>query len=148
MPDKLFPTITSRDWKESIKRSRSEQNLVKKKIMDQSYTSFVSRLLKPGERILTEMSPNQANLAHLALLLTTEAGELADAIKKNVIYQKPMDMANVLEELGDIEFALSAIRTAVGITRDEAIANNISKLNKRYPQGSYSNEQAIRRSDK
>jgi NTP pyrophosphatase (non-canonical NTP hydrolase) len=148
MPDKLFQTITSADWKREIARSRSEPNLVKLKIMEQSYTTFVSGLLKPGETILKEMAPSQANLAHLAMGVSGEAGELLDTVKKHVIYQKPLDRENMIEELGDLEFFMQALRTAIGVSRDEVIARNIAKLEKRYPKGSYSNAQAINRADK
>ncbi len=112
------------------------------------YAKFVARLTKPGSDIKAQMTEEQANLVHLAMLLATEASEFQDAIKKHAIYQKPLDMANVIEELGDIEFALQALRNSLRLGRGDIIDANHSKLSRRYPSGSYSNQDAIARADK
>ena len=44
------------------------------------------------------------NNLHMYMGVAGELGELLDAIKKNVIYGKPLDTKNVLEECGDIMF--------------------------------------------
>jgi hypothetical protein len=81
------------------------------------------------------------------MLVTSEAGELADAIKKHSIYGKPLDVANIHEELGDILFAAQAIATATGTTLEECQRLNVEKLTVRFPNG-YSNTAAIQRADK
>lgn len=57
-------------------------------------------------------------------------------------------MENVIEELGDIEFYLEGMRQQLGITREQTLEANISKLSKRYHSGSYSDTQAQERADK
>jgi len=79
--------------------------------------------------------------------LTAEAGEFLDAIKKHAIYGKPLDGANVIEELGDIEFFMERIRQIVGTDRETVLAYNIEKLQVRYG-AKYSNEAAQSRKDK
>ncbi len=116
--------------------------------MDITHPELVSKLVKPGRQILAEMSHHDANLIHMVLGISGEAGELLDAIKKRAIYQKPLDFQNVVEELGDLEFYMEGIRQELGITRDLCLANNIAKLSKRYQQLVYSNESAIARNDK
>jgi len=112
-----------------------------------SYPDFVQSRLKPGADVLADLTPEKANLAHLAMLVTSEAGELADAIKKHTIYGNPLDVANIHEELGDILFAAQAIATATGTTLDECQRLNVEKLTVRFPNG-YSNTAAIQRADK
>lgn len=112
------------------------------------FSDMVAALSKPGEVILRELSPADAELIHMAMGVSGEAGELLDAIKKPTIYRKPIDMENVIEELGDLEFFMERIRQMTGITREQTIQANIAKLGKRYSQGTYSNTQAQVRADK
>lgn len=115
---------------------------------EDDYSEFVESLKKPGQAIIDSLTPEKADLWHMATLLSGETGELVDALKKWIIYGKDLDHANVVEELGDIEFALSGIRSALGITRDLVISSNVGKLSKRYASGSYSDDQAKNRADK
>jgi NTP pyrophosphatase (non-canonical NTP hydrolase) len=86
-------------------------------------------------------------LMHAAIGISGEAGELLDAIKKSWVYGKEIDITNIIEELGDIEWYCEAMRQSLGITRDEVIAANVAKLEKRYPVA-YSDELALARLDK
>ena len=115
---------------------------------EDEYSAFVESLKKPGEAIIASLSPKKADLWHMGTLLAGEAGEALDAIKKHVIYGKELDFENVIEELGDVEFALAGIRNALGIDRDLVLATNHFKLSKRYLSGSYSDDQAKNRADK
>ncbi len=112
------------------------------------YAAFVESLKKPGQAIIDSLDPKKADLLHMSVLLADECGELVGALKKHCIYGKELDFANVIEELGDIEFALSGIRTTLGIDRERVLSDNVFKLNKRYSSGSYSDEQAKARADK
>ena len=116
--------------------------------IEQQHARMVKRLAKPGIVIRDSMTGEDAHIIHMALLIAGEVGELVDAIKKHVIYGKTLDRLNVIEELGDIEFALSAIRDWALTDRDEVLATNIEKLERRYSSGSYSNQQAVERADK
>lgn len=88
------------------------------------------------------------DIIHMLLGLQGEVGELVDALKKHIIYSQNLDVANVREELGDIEFYLEGLRQAIGLNRDEILEQNILKLRNRYPSGSYSDQQAKDRIDK
>jgi hypothetical protein len=48
-----------------------------------------------------------SRLAHAAIGICTEVGELQDALKKELIYGKPIDPVNVLEECGDVLWYLA-----------------------------------------
>lgn len=103
---------------------------------------------KDGADIVKNLTPEQANLWHMATGIGGEAGELEDAIKKHVIYQKPLDVENVKEELGDLLFHMSNIMQSVGLSFEEVLQHNIDKLSVRYSSGKYSDQQAQERADK
>ena len=109
---------------------------------------MVASLLKPAEHIIEEFNAFKANLIHSAIGISGESGELLDAVKKHVIYNKPLDRENVIEELGDLEFYMEALRSLIDITREETLEANIKKLGKRYSEKKYSDQQAINRADK
>ncbi len=113
-----------------------------------SYVDFVNSLVKPADDIFQEVSAKDMGLIHMIMGICGEAGELLDAVKKHVIYKKPLDLENVVEELGDIEFYLEGFRQELNILRDSTIEHNMNKLSKRYHQGRYTNNQAIDRADK
>lgn len=104
------------------------------------YDQFVQRLLK--------QLPENLNALHIAIGLAGESGELADAIKKEYIYNKPRDLGNIAEELGDLEFYLQAAYTHYGLSRIDVLQANAIKLEKRYAGLYYSDEAAISRADK
>ena len=116
--------------------------------MKVQYDIMVKALLKSGKDIQTSLTASEANLLHLALGISGEAGEVVDAIKKAAIYKKPLDRENIIEELGDLEFHMEGLRQAIGVTREEVIEANVQKLGKRYPSGKYSDKQAQDRADK
>lgn len=113
-----------------------------------TYPLFVKRLAKSGATICYEMTPISAHLLHMAIGISGEAGELLDAIKKGTIYQKPLDLDNIIEELGDLEFYMEGLRQRLGISREATIEANFQKLEARYHKGTYSDSQAQERADK
>jgi len=118
------------------------------------YSQFVENLCKPGIDILVQMTSEDAHLTHMAMGVAGEAGELLDAVKKSVMYRKPLDRENVLEECGDILFFLQGIlnhfnaNEGYPVTLQDIIHANRDKLSKRYHAGTYSNQQAQQRADK
>jgi len=115
--------------------------------LDDEHGDLVVDLAKPGHEIAQEMSGRCADLIHGAMGVSGEAGELLDAIKKHTIYNKPLDIENIIEELGDLEFYMQMIRRNLGITREQTLQHNIAKLRKRYGE-KYSDRAAQERADK
>jgi len=115
--------------------------------MNKEYKNFVMSRVKSGTEIASNMSPDEAHLVHMAMGVSGEAGELLDCIKKHAIYKKPIDMNNLIEELGDLEFYMEGIRQALGVKREDTIEANVMKLSIRYPK-KYSNKHAQERADK
>lgn len=106
-----------------------------------SYEQFVTKLVKARQLY-------QMDWEHMVIGACGEVGELADAIKRHTIYGKELDRANVVEEMGDLEWYLAGLRQMVGITRTEVLQTNVDKLRARYPAGEYSDAAAIERADK
>ena len=104
------------------------------------YDQFVQKLFK--EQSVPMMA------LHAALGVCGEAGELADAIKKHHIYNKPVDIENIIEELGDLEFYMQAVRMMYGIPQQVVLQANAEKLSKRYKGLAYSDLAAHLRADK
>lgn len=115
---------------------------------NEEYGNMVRALCKPGSIIAASLTSKDAHNLHMAVGVSGEAGELLDAIKKAVIYRKPLDRANVIEELGDLEFYMEGLRQNLGITREETIAANQHKLAVRYKELRYSDSAAQMRADK
>lgn len=110
---------------------------------------LVGELTKSGNAILVDMDTRDAHLVHMVLGISGEAGELLDAIKKKAIYQKELDIENIYEELGDIEFYLEGLRSSLNISRELVLSKNIEKLTKRYGADLfYTNKAAQERKDK
>lgn len=105
-----------------------------------NYDIFVAARFK-------QMREKPSTLLHAAVGVAGESGELLDIVKKHWAYGKELDREHLIEELGDIEFYLEALRQQAGLHRDHIIEANIAKLQKRYPK-TYSDDLAIARLDK
>lgn len=117
-------------------------------MLESKYDEMTAALSKNGSAIIRDLDPEKADLLHMAIGVSGEAGELLDAVKKSAIYGKSLDHKNMVEELGDLEFYMSRIRQIIGVTRDEVLERNFDKLSKRYSEGTYTNSQAKKRMDK
>jgi len=112
------------------------------------HRQMVETLFKPGKEILDTLTPLRCEVLHAAVGVSGESGELLDAIKKWIFYNKTVDRENVVEELGDLEFYMEAIRSKMGINREETLKHNMEKLAERYKKYQYSDQAAIERADK
>lgn len=85
-----------------------------------------------------------AELQNYLLGLNGEVGELTDICKKILYHGKVYDSAELLLELGDILYYLTAICNILGIDLSEVMLNNNAKLMARYQDG-YSIEASLNR---
>lgn len=113
-----------------------------------NYSEFVSSITKPPTDILYSLDTRKANLMHIAFGLSGEAGEYLDAVKKHTIYDKPLDIDNLNEEIGDILFFIQAHCNHFGVSFADLLSMNRQKLEQRYHEGKYSDQQAQERADK
>lgn len=76
-----------------------------------------------------------SRLDHAAKGAVTEAGELADVLKKHSNYGKPFDKVNFVEEIGDSLWYFAIALDALGLSFEDAMEVCKKKLEKRYPNG-------------
>ena len=93
---------------------------------------FVRLKDKDGNDRSPEHNMMVARLIHAALGLMSEVGEIADALKKHIIYQRELDAINMLEESGDVKWYDALLLTAVKKTMQESMEKNILKLRQRF----------------
>ena len=74
------------------------------------------------------------NQMHMAIGISTEAGELLDAYKKKLAYNKSLDKTNVAEEIGDLCWYVANLCRILNLDLQEILQNNIDKLRARYPE--------------
>jgi hypothetical protein len=179
-------------------------------MFDEDYKKFVMGLMKPGDKLDSEISNDEEELLcnclniingfkklsldilnngvdidsrakylaiiHMSIGVIGEIGEVTDCVKKAIIYRKPIDVNNFIEEIGDLCFYLCALGELLPsgkshienfiniyvngiiekfnksfkctITIQQCIEHNKQKLSKRYAQGKYTDEQAKERADK
>lgn len=76
-----------------------------------------------------------ARIMHGMIGVCTEAGELQDMVKKALIYGKPIDLTNVMEECFDVLWYVALCLDAAGFTMEQAMERGIAKLKARFPDG-------------
>lgn len=103
------------------------------------YQAAAIRTAKPGDVSF--------NLMHAAMGLAGEAGEFVDAIKKHLVYGKPLDLANAKEEIGDLMWFVALACQTLQVSMEDIAKQNIAKLATRYPDA-YSDFHATARLDK
>lgn len=116
--------------------------------IQQEHEELVANLIKNPKDLLDELTPHKVELLHAAIGIASEAGEIVNAVKKYSIHGQEINMENVIEELGDLEFFMQNLRASLGISRNITLNSNITKLKKRYTSGSYSDKAAKDRADK
>ena len=62
----------------------------------------------------------------------SETGEIADALKKHIIYGRELDLINLMEEAGDQQWYVALLLHAVKKTMEESMEKNIAKLKLRF----------------
>ena len=107
----------------------------------------VKRCNSPKYERLCNLTKDEVDLWHGLTGLCSETGEIADAIKKGLIYGQTIDKQNIVEELGDIFFYAEMIMKTLDIPIELVIECNDAKLKKRYPEG-FTEELAKERLDK
>jgi len=75
------------------------------------------------------------NVANYALGIAGEAGEVADAVKKEIFHGHTSDREALKKELGDVLHYVAGLAWMYGFTLDEVATANIQKLMARYPDG-------------
>jgi hypothetical protein len=114
-----------------------------------AYTNFVAEVTSGASNDLEQMISRMRELnetVNIALLMTggigmaSEGGEFNEIIKKCVFQGKPMNEETVFHmkrELGDIAWYFVNACRAIGEDPNDVIAENVRKLEARYPGGEF-----------
>ena len=92
---------------------------------------------------LVELDREGANIERLytgATGIACEGGEILEIVKKMVYQGKPWNDDNrkhIIIELGDVMWYVAQVTQALGVTMEEVLDTNITKLGKRYPAGAF-----------
>lgn len=109
--------------------------------LEESARTAAADYPKIAERLA---SPENIDLLHGAMGLSTEANELVDAMKKVVFYGKPVDAVNLKEEIGDALWYIALLCRRLNVSMESIMQTNIDKLKARYPQ-KFTEEAAMKR---
>lgn len=66
------------------------------------------------QRTLPDLGTKTLNVEHMVLGIITECGEALDIFKKKIAYKKPVELAHLGEELGDICWYICNLNTLNG----------------------------------
>ena len=114
------------------------------------YTRFVNTVTsvasKDSDAFIYRLQELGGDVAIQRLLtasvgISAESGEFMEIVKKMIIQGKPCNMENLEHlkiELGDIMWYVAQACMALEIDMDEVLDTNIKKLEKRYPDGHFS----------
>ena len=101
-------------------------------------TNFVDFADRIGE--LDREGSNIERLLTSGVGINAEGGEFLEIIKKMVFQGKPWNEDNrehLIIELGDIMWYVAQATMALGISMEDVLDRNITKLAKRYPEGTF-----------
>lgn len=73
-----------------------------------------------------------ARSLHALMGIMSEAGEIADMLKKHIIYGAALDELNLVEESGDSTWYHSLLLDALKVSIERSFELNINKLKTRY----------------
>ena len=89
---------------------------------------------------LDEKGANIERLLTAGVGLNAEAGEFLEIVKKLIFQGKPWSEDNrehLIIELGDVIWYAANACMALGISFEDVVARNVTKLEKRYPGGQF-----------
>ena len=101
-------------------------------------TNFVDFADRIGD--LDRQGANIERLLTAGVGINAEGGEFLEIIKKMVFQGKPWNEDNrehLIIELGDVLWYVAQATMALDVSFDEVIERNVTKLEKRYPGGSF-----------
>ena len=113
------------------------------------YAEFVDAVTSEESKKSSALEPVMRELSKHAIMprlltagigLSSETGEFNEIIKKCMFQGKPMDedtQFHAMRELGDIMWYWMNSCSALGIDPNDVIAENVRKLEKRYPGGEF-----------
>jgi NTP pyrophosphatase (non-canonical NTP hydrolase) len=109
---------------------------------------YINNVLKTEsndfEAIVNRLDNETIRLLHAFMGMATESSEALDMLKKHLMYGKPLDKTNAVEEIGDCMWYMAVALDTLGVSFEEVMDRNIAKLKKRFG-GKFTSEAAINR---
>ena len=102
------------------------------------------------EKLEKDSGVNMALLLTGSIGMASEGGEFAEIVKKCIFQGKPLDDATIFHakrELGDIIWYWTNACRALDLDPNDVIAENVHKLESRYPGGSFDAHYSENRQD-
>jgi NTP pyrophosphatase (non-canonical NTP hydrolase) len=148
--EEILKTLDLRNW--SVLRGSVFTAIAASDHLDQAKKQVIYNkpmgLASVSVRQMPQVTPEQMHLLHMAIGIFGEAGEMLEAIANHVISGEPLNLENVREEGGDLEFYLEGLRQGLNASREDWLQGNIDKLSVRYEGLQYSDSAAQTRADK
>ena len=98
-----------------------------------------------ASRTCPDLGSDLNNQMHMAIGASTESNELLDSYKRWFAYGKELDKTNVEEEIFDCFWYLLNLCRMLNINPEMGMATNILKLESRYPNLRFDEDNAISR---
>lgn len=94
-----------------------------------------------------DLSQGEKDLLHAVLGVSTEAGELLEAIEPLLDPEsdEQLDTINIDEEMGDLYYYMMRMHDVLETMPQSTMKRNLTKLLERYDEGTFSTEDALNR---
>lgn len=122
----------SPSWTKERRRSLGNRKKKSMQINEYQEKSMRTKSPTPGDR---SFSPAEQQMLNAALGLSGEAGELVDYLKKGFFHGHEIDPVKIADETGDLLWYIAYLLDAVGLKLEDVMAQNVAKLERRYPGG-------------
>ncbi len=97
-----------------------------------TFEEYKRRISSTELALRKNLGEARLDILHMLIGIQTELGELMDIYKKELAYGKPIDRANLIEEMGDLMFYQAELMNLEGVSSSEVFSKNIEKLTARY----------------
>ena len=94
------------------------------------YYADDSKLAQQLEKDIIQID---SRILHGIIGITTESGELVQALLANLVDDKKLDIVNIHEEMHDISWYMAILHDVLKLSWMQGLINNIQKLRKRFP---------------
>ena len=95
----------------------------------------MSEYQRKAMRTKGNYATTEEQILNASLGLAGEVGECVDLIKRVVFHGHKLDKEYIKKELGDIAWYIALMSDALGLDMSDICRENITKLEKRYPNG-------------
>lgn len=129
--DKVDPVVLDRVLTDCINALAALDQLKKALFYGKDVGKLPARYVDDIDHSLGVEYPD-TDVVHGIIGAATESGELLEALYATLFNHKELDIVNVFEEVGDLQWYEAMLLRKAGRTFDDVQRNNIAKLRKRF----------------